>query len=81
MTAKKIKSLSDDALAWTMRDLREAIDNQEAMARAGYHCPKLGEYWDDLHGCIAERNRRAKKSDMTYDEWTAQHRARRVGVA
>ena len=61
MTRKRVRKLSDAALAWTMADLRAVIDVQERMIRDGFHCPKLGRYWDDLHECVAERNRRNKR--------------------
>ena len=61
MTRQKVRSLSDAALAWTMADLRSVIDIQEQAVREGLHCPKLGRYWDDLHLCVAERNRRNKR--------------------
>ena len=61
MTRKQVTKLSDAALAWTMADLRSVIDIQERAVRDGFHCPKLGRYWDDLHLCVAERNRRNKR--------------------
>ncbi len=61
MTAKQVRKLSDAALAWTMADLRSVIDIQERGIRDGFHCPKLGRYWDDLHLCVTERNRRLKR--------------------
>ncbi len=61
MTRHKVRSLSDAALSWTMTDLRSVIDTQEQAVREGLHCAKLGRYWDDLHLCVAERNRRNKR--------------------
>ena len=61
MTRKRVRKLSDAALAWTMADLRSVIDIQERGIRDGFHCPKLPRYWDDLHLCVAERNRRNKR--------------------
>jgi len=61
MKTKRIRNLSDDALAWTVSDLMNVIQIQEFAARAGHRCPKLGHYWDDLHACIAERRRREQK--------------------
>ena len=58
-TRAKLPSMSDAALAWTIADLREVIRVQESAARTGHAAPKLGEYWDELHACIGERNRRA----------------------
>ena len=59
-TRAKLPAMSDAALAFTIADLREVIRIQEAAARTGPHAaPKLGEYWDELHACIGERNRRA----------------------
>ena len=58
MTRQKVHGLSDAALTWTMADLRSVIDIQEQVVREGLHCAKLGRYWDDLHLCVAERNRR-----------------------
>lgn len=62
MTIKRIRNLSDSALAWTIADLRSVIDIQERARRDGYQCPKLGQYWDDLHHCVQERDRRERKA-------------------
>jgi len=59
MNARK---LSDASLAWTINDLREVIEAQEAMILVGHRCPKLGQYWDDLFACTTERKRRARKA-------------------
>ncbi len=61
MTRQRVRNLSDAALSWTMSDLRSVIDIQEHGIREGLHCPKLGCYWDDLHLCVAELNRRNKR--------------------
>ena len=61
MTRKRVRKLSDAALAWTIADLRSVIDIQERAIRDGFHCPKLPRYWDDLHLCVAERHRRNKR--------------------
>jgi hypothetical protein len=60
MTTNQIRRLSDAALAWTIGDLREVIEIQEQSARNGHPMPNLGRYWDDLHACAAERNRRQR---------------------
>ena len=62
MTAHQIRQLSDDALAHTMGDLHDVFEIQEQAQRQGYHMPKLGQYWDDLHGCLAEYARRQRKA-------------------
>lgn len=56
------KSMSDAALRYTRQDLHAVIAVQEAGARQGMHCPKLGTYWDELGAVIGEMNRRAGKS-------------------
>ena len=61
MTRQKVRHLSDAALAWTIADLRSVIDIQERGIREALHCPKLPRYWNDLHLCVAERNRRNKR--------------------
>ena len=61
MTSRHVRKLSDAALKWTLSDLRSVIDIQERAVRDGFHCPKLGAYWDDLHLCVMERTRRNKR--------------------
>lgn len=61
MTSQHVRKLSDAALQWTLADLKSVIDIQEQAVRDGFHCPKLGVYWDDLHLCVMERNRRNKR--------------------
>ncbi len=61
MTRKRVRKVSDAALEFTIADLRSVIDIQERAIRDGFHCPKLGRYWDDLHLCVVERNRRNKR--------------------
>ena len=61
MTRKRVRKLSDASLVFTLSDLRSVIDIQERDVRDGNHCPKLVRYWDDLHLCVAERNRRNKR--------------------
>ena len=57
-TRAKLPAMSDAALAWTIADLQEVIRIQETFGPAGYRAPKLGDYIDELHECLAERNRR-----------------------
>ncbi len=57
-TRAKLPSMSDAALAWTIADLREVIRVQQDFAAAGCRAPKLDEYTDELHECIAEQRRR-----------------------
>ncbi len=60
ITTARLPSMSDAALAFTIADLREVIRVQESAVKGALSAaPKLGEYWDELHACIAERNRRA----------------------
>ena len=56
ITRAKLPAMSDAALAWTIADLRDVIRVQESFGPNG--APKLGEYLDELHECLAERNRR-----------------------
>ena len=59
-TTAKLPTMPDAALAWTIADLREVIRIQESGVRGGLcSAPKLGGYWDELHACLGERNRRA----------------------
>jgi len=55
-TRVKLPAMSDAALAWTIADLREVIRVQGSFELGG--APKLGDYLDELHECLAERNRR-----------------------
>ena len=43
ITPNKAKTLSDAQLAYELTDLRDVVDCQEEMARAGYTPEKLGQ--------------------------------------
>ena len=45
---KTVKKLSPNELIFARKDLRETIECQELMARAGVATPKLNRYWDEL---------------------------------
>jgi hypothetical protein len=45
-------------LLFARQDLREVIDCQEAMNRAGLRTPKLSTYWDELLAVCGELKKR-----------------------
>ena len=55
---ENISKASDSELAYARKDLNETIKIQEAGAREGMNCPKLGLYWDEVCLVVAEINRR-----------------------
>jgi hypothetical protein len=57
---KPVRQQTAAELAWNIADLRAVIDVQEAAERAGYRMYKLGQYHDELHACLAERERRTR---------------------
>ena len=59
ITAARLPKMSDDALAYTIADLRDVIAIQDSAARDGWRPDKLGNYVDELHAALAERQRRA----------------------
>ena len=59
ITAQSARRMSREALDFTIRDLRAVIEIQERGVRQGeMHCPKLGQYHDELAICHEELRRR-----------------------
>ena len=50
--------MSDEALTYTIKDLMEVIEAQEAMAKVGHRTDKLNTYRDELSACGMEKRRR-----------------------
>ncbi len=59
ITRARLPNMSDEALAYTIADLRDVIAIQESAARDGARPCKLDNYIDELHAALAERRRRA----------------------
>ena len=56
---RKARKMSDEALLWTIDDIKKTLEIQEPAAREGtMQTPKLGYYADELHTMIEELNRR-----------------------
>ena len=58
---KNPKTMTDAELHYTRKDLREVIEIQEKGIKQGMHCPKLGQYWDEMSDVLKEVNRRQGK--------------------
>lgn len=58
----KVAALSDAALSFTIKDLKETIDIQEKDAKMGFQHQKLGIYTDHWHYCVMEKTKRQKIS-------------------
>ena len=56
-TADKARKMTDDALAWTVKDCLEAARAAEDLVRAGYSA-NPGKYWDEFYTYGAEQARR-----------------------
>jgi hypothetical protein len=54
---KPVRQQTDAELAYNVQDLREVIAIWDRPQCAGQN-PKLPQYIDELHDCLAERNRR-----------------------
>ena len=54
----KVRSMSDEALLHTLKDLNETIDIQESSSKTGASTPKLGYYHDERHTIGEEIQRR-----------------------
>ncbi len=61
LTADRLTRMSDSGLIWTRDDLKAVIAIQEETVRqhGPGACPKLNEYWDDLHATLGEIKARA----------------------
>ena len=56
---KRARKMSEEALLWTINDIKETIRIQESAAREGaMRTPKLGFYNDELSTMVEELNRR-----------------------
>ena len=56
---------STSELIYMQVDLREVIDAQEKMQRAGYSTPKLSRYWDEYFEVCTELKRRQGAHNST----------------
>jgi hypothetical protein len=56
-TTKKAKTMTDAALAYTVKDCREAALAEEELLRAGY-AANPGKYWDEFYTYGREQARR-----------------------
>jgi len=57
LETRRAKRMSVDALRWSIKDAREALDCAEQMERAGY-ANNAGKYADQIHVYNEELNRR-----------------------
>ena len=60
MIMRRVKNRTDAELAFSRKDLREVIEAQESLIKAGCSTPKYGEYVDELHYVNMEINRRER---------------------
>lgn len=56
-TAEKARKMTDEQLAYVVKDCREAAESAEALVRAGYSS-NPGKYWDEFYTYGAEQARR-----------------------
>ena len=75
---KPVRQQTEAELAYNVRDLQEVIAIWDRPECVGQN-PKIGQYIDELHECLAERNRR------TRGQWTVVEipvaLAQRLGLA
>lgn len=64
ITRTTAKKMTDEALIWSLNDIRETIDIQGLVAREyGMSAtPKLGTYWDELYAVAEELQRRGLRA-------------------
>lgn len=57
MTTAKARKMTDEALAYTVKDCLEAARSAEELVRAGFSS-NPGKYWDEFYTFSAEQDRR-----------------------